>query len=51
MCCLFGMVDYGHSLNSRQKTRILAILSAESEERGIPALLWPTTGSSIMILH
>lgn len=37
MCCLFGMVDYGHSLNSRQKTRILAILSAESEERGIDA--------------
>lgn len=37
MCCLFGMVDYSHSFNGRQKTRILSILSAECEERGTDA--------------
>lgn len=37
MCCLFGIVDYGHSFNGRQKTRILSILSIECEERGIDA--------------
>lgn len=37
MCCLFGMVDYGHSFNNRQKTRLLSILAAECEERGIDA--------------
>ena len=30
MCCLFGMVDYGHSFNNRQKTRLLSILAAET---------------------
>lgn len=34
MCCLFGMVDYGHSLNGRQKSRLISILAAECEERG-----------------
>lgn len=37
MCCLFGMVDYGHNFNGRQKARLLSILAAECEERGIDA--------------
>lgn len=37
MCCLFGMVDYGHNFNGRQKSRLLSILAAECEERGIDA--------------
>ena len=27
MCCLFGMADYGHHFNGRQKSRMLSILA------------------------
>ena len=27
MCCLFGLLDYGHSLTAAQKNHILAVLS------------------------
>lgn len=37
MCCLFGMVDYGHHFNGRQKSRMLSILAIECEERGVDA--------------
>ncbi len=37
MCCLFGIIDYGHNFTGRQKARILSILSAECEARGTDA--------------
>ena len=37
MCCLFGMIDYKHTLSRRQKTRIIRTLAELSEERGTDA--------------
>ena len=37
MCCLFGLIDYGHSLTMRQKTRLIAALSVAAEARGTDA--------------
>ena len=37
MCCLFGLIDYGHQLSGRQKTRMIRILAQESEARGTDA--------------
>lgn len=32
MCCLFGMIDYKHTLSRRQKIRIIRTLAELSEE-------------------
>jgi len=37
MCALYGIHDYGDYFNSRQKNIIMAVLSMESETRGIDA--------------
>lgn len=37
MCCLFGLIDYNHTLSRRQKTRIIQTLAECSEERGSDA--------------
>ena len=37
MCCLFGLIDYKHTLSRRQKTRIVRTLAELSEERGTDA--------------
>ena len=37
MCCLFGMIDYGHNFSGKQKSRILSILARECEVRGTDA--------------
>lgn len=37
MCCLFGMVDYGHVLPQKRKHQILTVLAAECEARGTDA--------------
>ncbi len=37
MCCLFGLMDYGHSLSGKQKAKLLSILGKECEERGTDA--------------
>ena len=37
MCCLFGLMDYGHSLTTRQKTKIISVLSTACEVRGTDA--------------
>ncbi|WP_293008604.1 MULTISPECIES: class II glutamine amidotransferase [Oscillibacter] len=37
MCCLFGMVDYGHVLSQKRKHQILTTLAAECEVRGTDA--------------
>ena len=37
MCCLFGLLDYGHSLTATQKNHILAVLSTVCEARGTDA--------------
>lgn len=37
MCCLFGLIDYGHHLSGRQKTRMVQALALESEARGTDA--------------
>lgn len=34
MCCLFGLIDYGHSLSRGERNRILTILSTACEVRG-----------------
>ena len=37
MCCLFGILDYGHKLSRKEKTQILSVLSVACEERGTDA--------------
>ena len=37
MCCLFGIIDYRHSLSERQKRRMLSALAAAAEIRGTDA--------------
>ncbi len=37
MCCLFGILDYNHSLNKRQMNRLLSVLSTVCEARGTDA--------------
>lgn len=34
MCCLFGILDYGHTLTPKQRTKVLSILATASEARG-----------------
>ena len=37
MCCLFGVIDYSHSLTQKQRNHILAVLSVSCEARGTDA--------------
>ena len=37
MCCLFGMIDYGHNFNGKQKGKIMSVLAKECEARGTDA--------------
>lgn len=37
MCCLFGLIDYGHSLSGRRKNRMLSVLASACEVRGTDA--------------
>ncbi len=37
MCCLFGILDYNHSLSKRQMNRLLSALSTACEARGTDA--------------
>lgn len=37
MCCLFGVLDYGHSLSVKQKNRIVSALAVAAEVRGTDA--------------
>ena len=34
MCCLFGLIDYGHTLSGKQKSRIISTLATACEVRG-----------------
>lgn len=37
MCCLFGLLDYGHTLTEKQTNRIISTLAKECEARGTDA--------------
>lgn len=37
MCCLFGIIDYRHSLSAKQKNRVLSALATAAEVRGTDA--------------
>ena len=37
MCCLFGIIDYRHSLSQKQLNRMLSVLATACEERGTDA--------------
>lgn len=37
MCCLFGLLDYSHTLTSKQKNRMISALAKECEARGTDA--------------
>lgn len=37
MCCLFGMIDYGHSFTGKEKTKMIRALATASEARGTDA--------------
>lgn len=37
MCCLFGVIDYQHTLTRKQKNRIVSVLAAACEARGTDA--------------
>mgnify|MGYP002772260905 FL=1 len=37
MCCLFGLIDYNNTFTSKEKNRLIKILSTECEARGTDA--------------
>ena len=37
MCAVFGLIDYNHTLNAKQREKVLRVLSQECEERGTDA--------------
>lgn len=37
MCCLFGLIDHGHSLTGREKNHMLSVLASTCEVRGTDA--------------
>ena len=37
MCAIFGLIDYNHTLNAKQREKLLRVLSEECEERGTDA--------------
>jgi len=37
MCCLFGLLDYKHSLTQKQQRRIVSMLAVAAEDRGTDA--------------
>ena len=37
MCAIFGLIDYNHTLNAKQREKVLRVLSHECEERGTDA--------------
>ena len=37
MCCLFGMIDYGHGFTGKQTAKMVHALAASAEARGIDA--------------
>ena len=37
MCAIFGLIDYNHTLNAKQREKLLHALSEECEERGTDA--------------
>lgn len=37
MCCLFGLLDYGHTITAKQTNRIISTLAKECEVRGTDA--------------
>ncbi|MDY4588690.1 MAG: class II glutamine amidotransferase [Oscillospiraceae bacterium] len=37
MCAIFGLIDYNHTLNAKQREKVLRVLSQECEERGTDA--------------
>ena len=37
MCCLFGLIDYRHSLTAKQKNRLVSALAVAAEDRGTDA--------------
>lgn len=37
MCCLFGLLDYGHTLTEKQRSRMISTLAKECEARGTDA--------------
>lgn len=37
MCCLFGLIDYGHSFTGREKNQMLSVLASACEARGTDA--------------
>lgn len=37
MCCLFGMIDYGHSFTGKQKSKVIHALATSAEARGTDA--------------
>ena len=52
MCCLFGLLDYGHSLTAAQKNHILAVLSTVCEARGTDATgIAYNTDNGLSLIH
>ena len=50
MCSLFGIIDYQNVLSSRQKNKILSVLSVACEERGTDATgIAYNTGGSLKV--
>ena len=37
MCCLFGLIDYQHTLTAKQKNQIISALATAAEARGTDA--------------
>ena len=37
MCAIFGLIDYNHTLNAKQREKLLRVLAEECEKRGTDA--------------
>ena len=37
MCCLFGLIDYGHNFTGKEKSAIVSVLATAAEARGTDA--------------
>ena len=51
MCAIFGLMDYNHTLNAKQREKLLHILSKECEERGTDATGYAFNHNDKLIIY
>ena len=51
MCAIFGLIDYNHTLNAKQREKLLRVLSEECEERGTDATGYAFNHNDKLIIY